>query len=390
MRVMGLISGTSADGIDGVVVDIEGQGYSLTVKVHGGDTLHYSPDLQAAIWRACAGEALSLEALAELDDAIATAFATAAETLIATYGPVDLVASHGQTVFHRPPQRQGVAQTLGFSLQLGRGEAIADRLQLPTASNFRAADLAAGGEGAPLVPPIDAVLLSHPHRHRCVQNIGGIGNVAYLPPSAQLFAQTPPAVMGWDTGPGNSLLDLAVQHLSGEEQAFDAGGQWAAQGTAHLDLVADWLRHPYFQQAPPKSTGRELFGWDFWQTCHGTMTQAQLGAADMLATLTEFTAQSIAQEYRRWLPQLPDEVLVAGGGGRNDHLCDRLRQHLPGVPVQATDTVGIPSDLKEAIAFAVLGFWRYHGFPGNLPAVTGAQAWLVLGDLHVPYASALG
>lgn len=386
MRVIGLISGTSVDGIDGVMVDIRGQGYDLTLTVMGGTTQPYPVDLQHTICQVCAGQPISLAALAALDDAIAHCFADAAQALMDQYGPADLVASHGQTVFHRPPIAGG--QTLGYSLQLGRGAAIATRLQCPTISNFRAADIAAGGEGAPLVPPVDGVLLADPVHSRCVQNLGGIGNVAYLPPRDKLLAQTPPVILGWDTGPANSLLDLAVQHFSNGEQTFDAGGQWAAQGQPDGELVATWLQHPYFDQPPPKSTGRELFGWAFWQQLQGELAQRHLSPADALATLGEFTARSIVQEYQRWLPQLPDQILLCGGGSRNQYLRDRLAHHLPGIPLLTTDAVGVPSDLKEAIAFAVLGFWRHQGFPGNLPAVTGAQAWVPLGDIAHPLVSA--
>ncbi|WP_008313466.1 anhydro-N-acetylmuramic acid kinase [Leptolyngbya sp. PCC 6406] len=386
MRVIGLISGTSVDGIDGAIAEIHGQGYQLAVTVLGGGTVAYPPEVQGAILRACAGEALTLSALADLDDAVAQCFAQAAQALVDQYGPVDLVASHGQTVFHRPPDRgaEGARRNprLGYSLQLGRGAAISDQLQCLTVSNFRAADIAVGGEGAPLVPPIDAVLLAHENRDRCVQNIGGIGNVAYLPPQDKLFATPSPQVFGWDTGPGNSLLDLAVQTLSGGTLTFDQGGQWAAQGTPDLSLVETWLRHPYFDQAPPKSTGRELFGWDFWQQCQAQMTT--LAPADVLATLVDFTAASIAQEYRRWLPQLPAEVLLCGGGSRNFYLRERLAHYLPVIPITTTDDLGVPSGLKEAIAFAVLGFWRHQGFPGNLPTVTGAHGPVVLGEIHYP------
>jgi anhydro-N-acetylmuramic acid kinase len=249
MRVIGLISGTSVDGIDGVMVDIRGQGYDLTLTVMGGHTTPYPFELQQAILQVCAGQPITLPHLADLDDAIAASFAQAAQALMDEYGPVDLVASHGQTVFHRPPQ--GSVHALGYSLQLGRGAAIAAQLGCPTISNFRAADMAQGGEGAPLVPPIDAVLLADPDHSRCVQNIGGIGNVTYLPPREKLFAQAPPAVLGWDTGPGNSLLDLAVQHFSNGHQSFDAGGQWAAQGQPDPELVDHWLRHPTLTSPRP-------------------------------------------------------------------------------------------------------------------------------------------
>lgn len=375
------MSGTSADGIDAVLADVQGQGYQLQVEAISGNTAAYDPPLRQQILALCAGNALPLQDLATLDDAIAEAFARAAQSLIDSYGPVDLIASHGQTVFHRPAG-QGTAG-LAFSLQLGRGDAIAALTQQPTVSNFRRADIAAGGEGAPLVPPVDLALLSHSKHWRCIQNIGGIGNVALLPPWDPADGD-PPSVLGWDTGPGNSLIDLAVTHFSAGRQRYDRDGAWASQGTVEASLVEEWLQHPYFIQPPPKSTGRELFGSAFLDNCLGTTRNSGLSPADWLATLTDFTAASIAQSYHQFLPRLPDEVLLCGGGSHNGYLVGRLQARLPKVRIQTTAAAGIPVDLKEAIAFAVLGYWRHQGFPGNLPRVTGAAGPVLLGDYYEP------
>jgi anhydro-N-acetylmuramic acid kinase len=380
MRVIGLISGTSVDGIDAALVDIVGQGYEVTVHLVAGQTHPYPAALQQQILQVCAGEPITLEHLAALDDAIAWEFAQAAQALMAKAGPADLVASHGQTVFHRPADRP---HHLAYSVQLGRGAAIARQIQCPTVSDFRRADIEAGGEGAPLVPIIDRCLLSHPQQHRCVQNIGGIGNVAYLPPWPDRQAPPPP-VLGWDTGPGNSLIDIAMATLSEGTLTYDRDGTWAAQGTPCLKLVDEWLAHPYFEVAPPKSTGRELFGWTFFRQCHQAAKLRGLNAMDLIATLTQFTAASIAQEYRRFLPHQPEAILVGGGGSQNPVLLANLQAQFPQIPVTATDDAGVPASYKEAIAFAVLGFWHWHRFPGNLPTVTGADQPMVLGHLNHP------
>lgn len=386
MRVIGLISGTSVDGIDAALVEIEGQGYDLTVALVDGLTSPYPAALQQQILALCAGEPVGLENLARLDDAVACCFADAAQALMAQAGPADLVASHGQTVFHRPVGRPSLPahgeRRLGYTLQLGRGAVIAQRVNLPTVSDFRQADIDAGGEGAPLAPVLDLCLLSHPTERRCVQNLGGIGNVAYLPPwDRQGIA---PKVLGWDTGPANSLIDIAMHTLSGGTLTYDRDGIWAAQGTACQPLVCQWLDHPYFTQPPPKSTGRELFGWDFFQQCQQDAQAQGLSAEDLVATLTEFTAAAVAHEYRTFLPARPDRVLVGGGGSQNPVLMARLQDHLPGIPVQTTDQVGLSASYKEAIAFAVLGYWHQQQFPGNLPAVTGAACPVVLGHLSHP------
>ncbi len=374
-RIIGLMSGTSVDGIDAALVEISGGQTDLQVHLVNGLVHPFPEPLREQILAVCSGEAISMEAMAELDDAIAQAFAEAAIAVNQGHPPADLIGSHGQTLFHRPAA-DGV---MGYSLQLGRGALIANLTGIPTVSNFRVADIAAGGQGAPLVPPVDAYLLGHPTEHRCIQNIGGIGNVTYLPPTSNPDWQQ--QVLGWDTGPGNSLLDLAVQSLSKGELSYDADGAWAAQGKPDEALVMEWLSHPYFAQSPPKSTGRELFGWAYWEQCLAQATVRGLADADLLASLTELTACSIANSYRDSLPQLPDRLLLCGGGVRNGYLLARLAQHLPGVAMQSTDEAGLNADYKEAIAFAVLAHWNHKGLPGNMPAVTGAQRAVVLGEL---------
>ncbi|MGH2412506.1 MAG: anhydro-N-acetylmuramic acid kinase, partial [Microcystaceae cyanobacterium] len=226
MYCIGLMSGTSVDGIDAALVDITGTEMDLQVQLLAGETYPYPPQLRQTILAVCGGASLSMAELAELDDGIATQFAIAAETIQTETGniAVQLIGSHGQTVFHRPASKE--KGTLGYSLQLGRGEVIATLTGIPTVSNFRVADIAAGGQGAPLVSKVDAYLLSHPTLYRCIQNIGGIGNLTYLPARQQ--SNWEQAICGWDTGPGNALLDLAVRWLTDGQQTYDKDGNWAA------------------------------------------------------------------------------------------------------------------------------------------------------------------
>jgi anhydro-N-acetylmuramic acid kinase len=375
MKVIGLMSGTSVDGIDAAVVEISGTTLDLQVKLLAGETYPYPDSLRSQILAVCGGAKLSMAEFAELDDAIAKCFAQAAISIQANSSPATLIGSHGQTVFHRPT----TAENLGYSLQLGRGESIAQIAQITTIDNFRAADIAAGGQGAPLVPKPDAYLLGHPREHRCVQNIGGIGNVTYLPPTSQPDWES--QVRGWDTGPGNSLLDLAVTQLSHGESTFDRDGAWAATGNVCEPLVQTWLGQAYFAAVPPKSTGRELFGLEYLQACIADASHYHLSDADLLATLADLTASSIADSYHRFLPKLPDRVLLCGGGSNNLYLRQRLQFHLPDAQIATTDTAGVNGDSKEAIAFAVLAYWRHHQIPGNLPAVTGAKQPILLGDV---------
>jgi anhydro-N-acetylmuramic acid kinase len=376
-RVIGLMSGTSVDGIDAALVEISGQQTDLQVTLLASQTYPYPAELTSQILAVASGEPISLEELAQLDDAIAHVFAQAALEIQREQPSASLIGSHGQTVFHRPSQ----PSQMGYTQQLGRGEIIAQTTGLPTVTQFRHRDIAVGGQGAPLVSRIDVCLFSHPERSRCVQNIGGIGNVTFLPP---LFspATLGKGVLGWDTGPGNVLMDLAVTHLSGGKQTFDADGAWAATGQPCQRLIDRWLTHPYFDQAPPKSTGRELFGPAFLANCLADAQAQDLSHADILATLTDLTAQSIAREYERYLPQRPDEVLVCGGGSRNAYLRSRLQHHLAPSRVGTTADLGIDCDAKEAIAFAVLAYWHQRHLPGNLPVVTGAHQEMVLGICH--------
>ncbi|MEH1922938.1 anhydro-N-acetylmuramic acid kinase [Nostoc sp.] len=395
-RVIGLISGTSVDGIDAVLVEISGTESDLKIELLAGATYPYPAELRERILAVGAGLAISMAELAEIDDAIAIVFAQAAQNIQIGHQPATLIGSHGQTVYHRPPkesageaEEQGsrgrgmphsaLSTPLGYSLQLGRGALIAHLTAITTVSNFRVADIAIGGHGAPLVPRVDAYLLSHPQEGRCIQNIGGIGNVAYIPPR---YGDWLSKIRAWDTGPGNSLLDLAVEHLSAGAKTYDEDGNWAASGTPCDPLIEQWLSQDYFHLPPPKSTGRELFGVTYLHQCLKDAQAYQLNAADVLATLTELTAASIVHSYRAFLPEMPQRVLLCGGGSRNLYLKQRLQLLMTSIPVWTTDEVGLSADFKEAIAFAVLAYWRNLGIPGNLPTATGAPQEVLLGEIQ--------
>ncbi len=390
-RVIGLISGTSVDGIDAALVEVSGSDFDLKIELLAGKTYPYTSELREKILAVGAGVPISMAELAEIDDAIAFAFAQAAQNIQIGHQPATLIGSHGQTVYHRPPQGESQkskvksqkSNWLGYSLQLGRGALIAHLTGITTVSNFRSADINIGGHGAPLVPRVDAFLLSDSAKGRCIQNLGGIGNVAYIPPRGGDWLAK---IRGWDTGPGNSLLDLAVQHFTDGAKTYDENGNWAASGIPGDALVERWLQQDYFHLPPPKSTGRELFGVAYLHQCLKDAAPYQLNPADFLATLTELTVATIAHSYQTFLPQMPQQVLLCGGGSRNLYLKQRLQLLLPSVPVLTTDEVGLNADFKEAIAFAVLAYWRYLGLPGNLPAATGAPNEVLLGEIHVKVA----
>lgn len=383
MYVIGLMSGTSVDGIDAALVEISAYKENLSINLLAGETYDYPTVLREKILAVCEGFSLSMAQWAELDDEIAFEFALAANKIQINNPTGELIGSHGQTVFHRPPKG---TESLGYSVQLGRGAYIANKSGLVTVSNFRAADIAAYGQGAPLVPLIDAYLLSHPSKTRCVQNLGGIGNVTYLPPTQQ--ANWEEQIFGWDTGPGNALIDLAVEKLSQGKLTFDDQGNWASTGKPNNHLVKKWLQQDFFKLPPPKSTGRELFGRAYYDKCWQESLSFNLSEADWLATLTELTVASIVDSYQRFLPQMPEEVLLCGGGCYNDYLRGRLESELDTQKVLTTEELGLSPAFKEAIAFAVLAYWRYAcQKPGNLPQVTGALRATLLGDIHFPYLS---
>jgi anhydro-N-acetylmuramic acid kinase len=373
-KIIGLMSGTSVDGIDAVLVEITGKQTDLKIELLNGKTYPYTEKVRSHILAVAQGASLSLPELAELDDAIAHEFASAALKINEGLPVAQLIGSHGQTVYHRPATKENLA----YSLQLGRGAMIAQVTGITTISNFRQADIAVGGQGAPLLPCVDVYLFNHPKYSRCIQNIGGIGNVTYLPPKT---IENITQVRGWDTGPGNTLLDLAIAHFTAGEKNYDADGNFARSGHICQELVNKWLEQDYFQKAPPKSTGRELFGQTYLQQCLDDANHYDLKPSDVMATLTELTAASIAYNYRQFLTKLPDQVLLCGGGSRNLYLKERIENLLAPCEVLTTSELGVDADFKEAIAFTVFAYWRDLGIPANLLQVTGAKQKVLLGDV---------
>ncbi len=375
MIVVGLMSGTSADGIDAAVVEITGTPPWLEVRTLAFYMAPWPAPVRRRILAAGQGRANTGE-LCRLNFDLGEHFALAALRAIALAGlkpeQVDLIGSHGQTVWHDVDPSGRVTSTL----QLGEAAVIAERTGVTTISHFRARDVAAGGQGAPLIAYVDWLLLRHPSRARAVQNIGGIANVTYLPPG-----DDPGGVIAFDTGPGNMLIDAAAARASGGALTFDRDGELARCGRVDEALLAEWLAHPYFRQPPPKTTGRELFGAPFFERAWAAAQARGLSETDVVATLTALTARSIADAYRRFLPGPVAEVIVGGGGARNPALLALLREGLSPARVLTHEDVGINSDAKEAIAFAVLAYETWHGRPGNLPSVTGARQSVVLGQV---------
>lgn len=376
MLIIGLMSGTSLDGVDAVLAEIEGDTVdSLAWKVVHGCVLPYNEERRELIHAAIV--AGSAEALCRLHGDMGEWLAEAAHRVCDEAGvemeEIAAIGSHGQTVWHRPP----TDDHRGSTLQLGDAATIAERTGRPVISDFRMRDMAAGGQGAPLVPWVDRTLFALSDRARALQNIGGIGNVSWIPPRGS----TEP-VAAFDTGPGNALIDAAVEMATAGKSSFDRDGELAAKGHVDEKLVTELLAHPYFSQAPPKSTGREEFGRPFVRRLvEATQPEGDQDWLDLIATLTELTARSIAEAYERWvIPRGVAEVVLTGGGARNPTLVSRIRALLDPLPVSDGASLGIDPEFKEALAFAILGWAHLHGIPANLPSATGAAGPRVLGS----------
>ena len=366
--VIGLLSGTSADGTDAALCEIAGHGENTGLVARAFVTTPFSRALRERIFRVAQADAAELT---DLDVMLGDAFADASFAVAAAAGvaieDVDLIGSHGQTAVHHPRSAGGV----GATLQIGEAAVIAERTGRPVISDFRVRDVAAGGEGAPLVPLVDHLLFRKPGRRRALQNIGGIANVT-------LVSDRLADLVAFDNGPGNMPLDTVARSASAGSEAFDRDGARAARGVVDPGLLTELHRHPYLSQPLPKSTGRETFGRSF---VYPLLTRFEGHLDDLLATLTRFTAEAIARSYHEMLPAMPDEVFVSGGGALNPTMMRHLAELLAPIPVMTSAPLGVDPEAKEAIAFAVLANQTLFGEPGNIPAVTGAAGPRVLGKI---------
>ena len=367
MHYIGLMSGTSADGIDAALISVSADDRLTLVTTHA---IPFPAGIKNKIYSLMLGGGDEIERLGQLDMALGELFADAANAVMRQAGMekknIRAIGCHGQTLRHRPRADHP------FTLQIGNPSVIAERTGVTTVANFRARDIAVHGEGAPLVPVLHRKLFHSPKVNRVIINIGGIANITYLP------ADGDKPVSGFDTGPGNTLLDLWVRHHNARDR--DEAGQWAASGKFSKTLLEQLLTDPYFQVAPPKSTGREHFNLA-WLTEHLEKIQPKPSATDVQATLVRLTAQTIAEAVRRFLPQT-QETYVCGGGTHNRELMSALKVHFSGMPTATTEALGLHPDWVEAVAFAWLAHLTLEGRPGNLPSVTGAQRAVILGGIY--------
>ncbi len=387
MIVAGVMSGTSADGVDVALCRIApGDDATPKVKLIGHAGFKYPKALRQAVLRAMDAPAMAVADMSRLNWRLGEVYANAVEATAKQFSAkVGLVGCHGQTVYHQGMASRFLGNNVRCTWQIGEASVIAERLRVPVVSDFRPADMAAGGQGAPLVPMLDYVMFRSAKVSRVLQNIGGIGNLTAIP------AGTPVgSVMAFDTGPGNMVIDGCMTRLFG--RPFDRGGAVARRGRV-LDIVVERiLRERYFSALPPKSCGREEFGEGFVSQFVAMCRKARAKDADIVATATALTTRSIVGAYRRFvwghLGQMAPlttriEYVAAGGGAKNVTLMRMLREGLEplGVKVRLVEELGIPAQAKEGVAFALLAWLTWNGMPGNVPSATGARRPVVLGKV---------
>jgi anhydro-N-acetylmuramic acid kinase len=386
-RVVGLMSGTSVDGIDAALVEIGGTDRDPRVKLLAFENFPYPPRVRKQIFGLFRPETSTVDRIGYLNFLLGELYARAALSVIQKAGlrpqEVDLIGSHGQTIWHQPEIRSDDGFPIRCTVQIGEGAVIAERTGIPAVSDFRVADLAAGGQGAPLVPFTEYLLYRREKETILLQNIGGIGNMTVLPAGAG-----PDEVFAFDTGPGNMLIDAVMTALTGGKKTYDAGGTTGAKGQVDSGLLSILQSEPYYARPLPKTTGRERFGAQYAANVLHLAEERGLSPEDLVATVTDLTAWSITDAYERYvLPRYrASELIVGGGGSYNKTLLDYLsKRFLPyGVPVKTQEDLGLNSDAKEAVAFAVLADRCIAEKVNTLPGVTGAGRPVIMGKISLP------
>jgi anhydro-N-acetylmuramic acid kinase len=385
VRAIGLMSGTSHDGVSAALVEIDERAHP-PARALAFHTYPYPAALRARLLEATAGAQVGAAEISTLNFELGRAFARAARAIAVrahvTLANVAFIGSHGHTLFHLPPGRARRGETPS-TLQLGESAVIAAMTGLPVVADFRPMDIALGGEGAPLAPLAHLWLFADRRRGRVVQNIGGIANATWIAPHARAKSSD---IIAFDTGPGVGLIDALVRAMSGGIITMDRDGALARRGRVSGALLRELLRHPYFRRRPPKSTGREEFGPAYLAEIRRRARRLRLGDVDLIATVTAFTAHSIADACRRFIAPRGhiDQLIATGGGARNPALMKMLAAELPEVEVLRAEQVGVDGDALEAVAFAILGYQMLRRRAGNIPSVTGARAPAILGKLTLP------
>lgn len=378
--IIGLMSGTSLDGIDAALVYID--------NTNGQDCLHfidsyyeaYPPEVRKELTRLVSGNTGGSRDIALMSSLLGVLYADCVEHFLdkIAFSPDQLtcIASHGQTIYHSLEKEDYLGYQIQNSLQIGEASYLAERFQCPVISDFRVRDIAASGLGAPLVPFVEKSLYQDPNKNLVYLNIGGIGNITYIPKAGD-------DILGFDSGPGNMLIDQAMEILSDGKLHYDEDGNWGAKGTISNELLRRWMSNPYYKQNIPKNSGRENFGQ---KEVHSMLTDAQelkLSPEDIIASLTHLTAKVNADAIRDFCPSMPDTLIVSGGGSQNPNIMNGLKKELPSVEIITGDVLGYPNEAKEAVAFAYLGYRRFHEKSNSIPSVTGAKHSVSMGKTSI-------
>jgi len=379
-KVIGLMSGTSLDGIDAALVNISQAENGLNIELVDFLNIDYKKEFRQKILKTTALDKSNIKDVAHLNIDLAEKFSEAVFSLLKksnlTPADVDLVASHGQTIYHNVEDKEGIS-----TLQVGSASFIAERTGITTVYNFRMRDLAAGGEGAPLVPYTDYLIYNSENKNRILQNIGGIANYSYLPANGELND-----VVGSDNGPGNMIIDNAVETLTNGKMDFDKDGKMAGKGEVSQKLLTEMMNHSFIKKTPPKSTGRADFGKRYTEKIVKKGKKMNLSKNDIITTITSFTALAIIDSYQKYLPTDIDEIIIGGGGSYNPYLLNKIKEYKneklrKDIKVLKQEDLGYSSEAKEAVAFAVLGYQTMKGKSNNVPGATGAQSEVILGEI---------
>lgn len=387
-HVVGMMSGTSVDGVDAALVEISGTDSEPKVKLLAFENKPYPPQVREKIFSLFTPANATVDKVGYMNFLLGEIYAKSALSVIEKAGmkpeEIDVIGSHGQTIWHAPIPESPDGIPVAYTVQIGEGSVIAERTGILTVSDFRVADMAAGGQGAPLVPFSEYLLYRREKETILLQNIGGIGNMTVMPAGAK-----PRDVFAFDTGPGNMIIDAVISAVTGGEKTYDAGGETAAKGRVCNALLNILKEEPYYRQPLPKTTGREHFGVQYTEKILSWWKENPIPVEDLLATVTDLTAYSIADAYERYvLPKYrASEIIVGGGGSYNATLLRFMKERfaLHGVAVRTQEDLGLSSDAKEAVAFALMADCCMRGKANTLPSVTGAEHPAVMGKISQPY-----
>ena len=380
--VIGLMSGTSADGVSAIIAKVKKCGIETSFKLIAYKTYPYPKKIREKIFELFNPSISTVDKICYMNFIIGEVFADAcikiAEEAHISMKNIDLIGSHGQTIYHIPKEVRVNNYSSKSTLQIGEPSVIAERTGIITIADFRPKDIAAGGEGAPIIPYIDYILFSKLNKNLVVQNIGGIANLTYIPKKGSIDN-----IVAFDTGPGNMVIDEVVKIITNGKLSYDYDGKIASQGKISKRLLSFLMEHPFLRKKPPKSTGREEFGYRFAIEAYKKGKDMGLSNEDIVATLTAFTAESIVYSYRNFIPEDIEEVILGGGGSKNKTLVKMISERLSGIKISLHEDYGIPAQAKEPLGMALLANETLCGNYNNVPKATGAKKRVIMGKIIV-------